>query len=209
MLKYKRKSEDKVMERNQGVLRGVFKSGWVFDYEREGESFYSAVILVKRNSGTVDEVPVIAPEALVDLSYSLSGPGITLTGSFRSRNKSVSGKSTLQLYFFVEGIEEGSTDSQNILEIEGFICKPPVYRLTPSNREICDLLIAVNRNTRRSDYLPCIVWGRNARFSRNLKVGEKVSVSGRIQSRKFTRTGDSEINSRTAYEVSISRIVLA
>ena len=193
------------MQQNKGILRGKLKSGWSYDYERDGEVFYKSTLLVDRLSGVKDEVPLIASAKHVD-NTCLVSEEITLEGSFRSRNLVVNGKSTLQLYFFVDYIGNTIPESTNLLHLEGYICKEPIHRLTPLNREIADLLIAVNRNTNRSDYLPCIAWGRNASWVKTLKLGDKVVIEGRIQSRKFTKQGDLEPNTRTAYEISISSI---
>ena len=194
------------MQQNNGVLRGKLEKGnWEFAYESGGEAFYRGKLLTSRLSGTVDEIPVIVSGDQIDGGY-LSDGEITVKGSFRSRNKLVDGKSTLQLYFFIDEFLAGVPESHNSVHLEGYVCKDPVDRVTPLNREICDLLVAINRNTRRSDYLPCIAWGRNASWAKGLKTGDKVVIDGRIQSRKFTKQGDLEPNTRTAYEVSISRI---
>lgn len=194
------------MQQNNGVLRGkLSRGGWSFSYERDGESFYSATVEVERLSGVCDEVPIIASSAVVDRDLDWSSC-LTLVGSFRSRNKLVNGKSSLQLYFFADSVGYDETEQTNLLHIEGYICKKPIYRLTPFDREITDLLVAVNRNTKKSDYIPCIAWGRNASWAQDLEVGDRISIDGRIQSRKFTKSGDKEANTRVAYEVSISRI---
>lgn len=194
------------MQQNNGVLRGKLRqSGWSFSYERDGESFYSATAEVERLSGVRDEVPILASSAIVDRNLDWSSC-LTFVGSFRSRNVVVNGKSSLQLYFFVDSVGSDEPKQTNLLHIEGYICKKPIYRLTPFDREITDLLVAVNRNTRKSDYIPCIAWGRNASWAQDLEVGDRVSIDGRIQSRKFTKAGDKEANTRIAYEVSISRI---
>lgn len=193
------------MQQNKVILRGKLDGGWSYDHERSGEVFYKSTLLVERFSGVKDEVPVVAYAKHIDNACSASEE-ITLEGSFRSRNLIVNGKSTLQLYFFVDSITDTIPESTNYLHIEGYVCKEPVYRITPLDREITDLLIAVNRNTKRSDYLPCIAWGRNASWSKTLKLGDKVVIEGRIQSRKFTKRGDPELNTRTAYEISISSI---
>lgn len=194
------------MQQNKGILRGTLKDGLTFDYEREGEVFYKGTLLVSRLSKALDEIPLIVPEKIIGKFYDYDE--VTLEGSFRSRNRLVAGKSTLQLYFFVDKVTDEVPENTNYLYLEGYICREPIYRLTPFNKEICDLLVAVNRNTKRSDYLPCLTWGRNSSWARDLELGDKVTIEGRIQSRKFTKSGDPEPNTRTAYEVSIARISL-
>lgn len=193
------------LQQNQGVLRGTLKENIEFEYERDGEVFYKGTLQVKRDSGTIDEIPLSIPEKILDSDY-FNNPVITVYGSFRSRNQLINGKSTLQLNFFVDSINNDEVENPNQIFLEGFLCKDPNYRLTPLNREITDLLLAVNRNNGRSDYLPCIAWGRNASWLKQQSKGIKVQIYGRIQSRKFTKTGDIEPNTRTAYEISISRI---
>jgi primosomal replication protein N len=195
------------VEKNKGILRGVLKEkSLVKDYERDGEVFYSGTLLVERLSGVYDEVPIVVPGKYK--YYINPEVELSIEGSFRSRNVMVNERSTLCLYFFVENVADGVLNLNNNIELEGYLCKNPVYRVTPFNREICDLLIAVNRPSLKSDYIPCLLWGRNAKWAKNLKVGEKVSLTGRIQSRKYTKSGDLEQFSRTAYEVSVNRIHL-
>lgn len=179
-----------------------------FSHEVYGEGFYEMEVNVKRLSGQADILPVTISERLIE-SHNLSvGSTICATGQFRSYNKLVDGKSKLMLTVFVREIVggEGARNPNNIV-LSGYICKPPVYRTTPFAREIADVLIAVNRAYNKSDYIPCIAWGRNARFVKNLGVGEKIAVSGRIQSREYVKK-ISETESRTmiAYEVSICRL---
>ena len=136
------------------------------------------------------------------------GVKINAFGQFISYNKMVDGKSKLMLTVFVrELLDSPTVKNPNCIVLSGYVCKPPVYRTTPFNREIADILIAVNRSYNKSDYIPCIAWGRNARFAQNLEVGEKIVISGRIQSREYQkRLDDSEIKTMTAYEVSISKL---
>jgi single-stranded DNA-binding protein len=138
------------------------------------------------------------------------GKGKTLCalGQFRSYNKIEGGKSRLMLTVFIrELIDEIPNRNPNNVLLSGYICKPPVYRTTPFNREIADVLIAVNRAYNKSDYIPCIAWGRNARFVRGLAVGERIAVSGRIQSREYQKKySETESKTMTAYEVSVSKL---
>lgn len=194
---------------NQVFISGEIVTEAEFSHEVYGEGFYEMNVLVKRLSGQGDVLPVTVSERLIadkDL-----GVGVTINaiGQFRSYNKLVNGKSKLMLTVFVrEILDEVNVKNPNSIVLTGYVCKPPVYRTTPFNREIADLLIAVNRSYNKSDYIPCIAWGRNARFAKNLAVGEKIAVSGRIQSREYQkRISDDDIKTMTAYEVSISKLL--
>ena len=198
-----------VNEKNNRVfISGEIVSDAVFSHEVYGEGFYEMNVLVKRLSGQGDILPVTISERLIEDKSLKVGVTINAIGQFRSYNKLVDGKSKLMLTIFVrELVEEQILKNPNSIVLVGYICKPPVYRTTPFNREIADILIAVNRSYNKSDYLPCIAWGRNARFAKNLPVGEKIAISGRIQSREYQkRISDEEILVKTAYEVSISKL---
>jgi len=191
----------------------VFISGQIvteaeFSHEVYGEGFYEMSVLVKRLSGQGDILPVTVSERLISDGALRVGVTINALGQFRSYNKLVDGKSKLMLTVFVrELLEDMPVRNPNSIVLTGYICKPPIYRTTPFNREIADVLIAVNRSYNKSDYIPCIAWGRNARFAKNLAVGEKIAISGRIQSREYQkRITDDEIKTMTAYEVSISKL---
>ena len=136
------------------------------------------------------------------------GDTLCALGQFRSYNKLENGRSRLMLTVFVrELLAAAPTQNPNSIVLSGYICKPPVYRTTPFNREIADLLVAVNRAYNKSDYIPCIAWGRNARFVQNLKVGDRIALSGRIQSREYVkRLSESQSVTMTAYEVSVSKL---
>ncbi len=202
---------------NQGELKGTIITEPVRAYEIEGEGFYEFTLAVKRLSEICDNIPVTISEKLVQAGTVEIGKGkeIAVSGQFRSYNKEVDGKSKLMLHFFVQDKLDYETEgdaSINNLKILGFICKPPIYRETPFKREICDVLVAINRplrvgTTNKSDYIPCIVWGRNARFIQGLPVGSKIVLEGRIQSREYTKNlGDGKTEKRTAYEVSAQRV---
>ena len=165
-------------------------------------------VLVKRLSGQGDILPVTVSERLITDRDLKVGVTINALGQFRSYNKLVDGKSKLMLTVFVrELLDDAPVRNPNSIVLTGYICKPPVYRTTPFNREIADILIAVNRSYNKSDYIPCIAWGRNARFAKNIAVGEKIAVSGRIQSREYQKkVTDDDIRTLTAYEVSISKL---
>ncbi len=196
-------------ERNNKVyIYGEIVSEAVFSHEVYGEGFYEFFVKVMRLSGQADILPVTISERLIRGNDLKEGSMLSAVGQFRSYNKLEGGKSRLMLTVFVrELVEPGEGKNPNGIVLSGYICKPPVYRTTPFNREIADLLLAVNRAYNKSDYIPCIAWGRNARFVQNLKVGDRVALSGRIQSREYTkRLSETEAVTMTAYEVSISKL---
>ncbi len=193
---------------NKVFISGEIVSDAEFSHEVYGEGFYEMNVLVKRLSGQGDILPMTVSERLIADKQLKKGVIINALGQFRSYNKLVDGKSKLMLTVFVRELIDGvSVKNPNSIVLSGYICKPPVYRTTPFNREIADILIAVNRSYNKSDYIPCIAWGRNARFAKNLAVGEKIAIAGRIQSREYQkRISDEEIKVMTAYEVSISKL---
>lgn len=193
---------------NKVFISGEIVTEAVFSHEVYGEGFYEMNVLVKRLSGQGDILPVTISERLISDRDLKVGVVINALGQFRSYNKLINGKSKLMLTVFVrELLDEVPTRNPNSIVLTGYICKPPIYRTTPFNREIADILIAVNRSYNKSDYIPCIAWGRNARFAKNLAVGDKIAVSGRIQSREYQKKiTDDDIKVMTAYEVSISKL---
>lgn len=198
-----------VTEKNNKVfISGEILTEAEFSHEVYGEGFYEMTVLVKRLSGQGDILPITVSERLISDKDLKVGVTINALGQFRSYNKLVDGKSKLMLTVFVrELLDNVIVQNPNNIVLSGFICKEPVYRTTPFNREIADILLAVNRSYNKSDYIPCIAWGRNARFAKNLAVGERVAISGRIQSREYQkRLSDDQIKIMTAYEVSISKL---
>ncbi len=198
-----------MQEKNNKVfISGEIVTEAEFSHEVYGEGFYEMNVLVKRLSGQGDILPVTISERLISNGDLKIGVTINAIGQFRSYNKLVDGKSKLMLTVFVrELLDDIPVKNPNNIVLMGYICKPPIYRTTPFNREIADVLIAVNRSYNKSDYIPCIAWGRNARFAKNLAVGEKIAISGRIQSREYQkRVSDDEVKTMTAYEVSISKL---
>lgn len=197
-----------LMENNKVFLTGVVNSNPVFSHEIFGEGFYNLNLKVERLSSNFDIIPITISERLLTGEAFKFGNKVSIKGQFRSYNKGENGKSHLVLTVFVREITEfDESMNPNIIELTGFICKSPIYRTTPFKREICDVLLAVNRAYNKSDYLPCIAWGRNARFIKNIDVGKKVSVIGRIQSREYQKKiGEAESLTKTAYEISISKI---
>jgi len=181
----------------------------IFSHEMFGEGFYEFSIKIKRLSDIYDIIPVTISERLIQGENLGIGSKVCFLGQYRSYNKLVDNKSKLLLTIFVREFLEDDYMDYNEIDIVGYVCKEPVYRTTPFNREICDVLIAVNRGYNKSDYIPCIAWGRNARFVKNFTVGDKVAVSGRIQSRTYQKKLESgEILMKTAYEVSLSKVCL-
>lgn len=193
---------------NKVYLSGEIVGEAEFSHEVYGEGFYEMKVLVKRLSGQGDILPVTVSERLIEAGSLKVGGKISAIGQFRSYNKLVDGKSKLMLTVFVrELVDNEISKNPNSIVLSGYICKPPVYRTTPFNREIADILVAVNRSYNKSDYIPCIAWGRNARFVKNLAVGEKIAISGRIQSREYQKKfSETDVKTMTAYEVSISKL---
>ena len=196
------------MNNNKLQLVGTVVKEPIYTHEVFGEGFYETVVAVPRLSEQKDYIPITISDRLLARHEVQVGDKINLVGQFRSYNKMEGEKSKLLLTAFVRDllpIDENITP--NTIEITGYICKPPIYRTTPFKREICDVLIAVNRAYNKTDYIPCIMWGRNARFVQNMKVGEKLTVIGRIQSRTYIKNlGDDKSEERVAYEVSVSKI---
>lgn len=174
-----------------------------------GEGFYDLKLNVPRLSEQYDVIPVTISERL--LNDIRIGDTLSLDGQFRSYNKLEEGRSKLILTFFAKEIVDfDETENTNTINITGYICKEPIYRTTPFGREICDVLIAVNRAYNKSDYIPCIAWGRNARFVRDLNIGDKISLMGRIQSRNYQKkVSEDHVEDKVAYEISISSISLS
>ena len=197
-----------LINNNKVYLSGTVEDRPVFSHETFGEAFYEVNLLVPRLSNHLDRVPVTVSEKLLSGGRFEIGKYVFIKGQFRSYNKLEDGKSKLMLTVFVREIVDFVEDmNPNVIEITGYICKEPTYRTTPFKREICDVLIAVNRAYNKSDYLPCIAWGRNARFVKNLEIGKKINIVGRIQSREYQKKlEDGESVTRIAYEVSINKI---
>lgn len=193
---------------NKVYVRGEILSSAKFSHEVYGEGFYEMEVMVKRLSGQADVLPVTVSERLMQEKDLQVGKTISAIGQFRSYNKLVDNKSKLMLTVFVREIVENDLNKNpNSITLSGYICKEPIYRTTPFNREIADVLLAVNRAYNKSDYIPCIAWGRNARFVKNLQVGDFMTISGRIQSREYQKKfSDDDIRTMVAYEVSINKL---
>lgn len=202
---------DKIIENNQVTIMGEIASPCTFSHEVYGEGFYMVDVNVKRLSNSEDRIPLMISERLIDVTQDYTGEFIMVSGQFRSYNRHDEQKNRLVLSVFVreaEFIDEELDGAKtNNIFLDGYICKLPVYRKTPLGREIADLLLAVNRPYGKSDYIPCICWGRNARFASAFEVGEHVQIIGRIQSREYIKKlTETETEKRTAYEVSVSKL---
>ena len=202
---------DKLLENNNVELVGEIVSDFRFSHEVYGERFYLVDVAVKRTSETIDYLPLLISEYLIDVNKNHIGEIIHVTGQFRSYNRHEELKNRLVLSVFVREIEfiEEETEEMksNQILLDGYICKDPIYRKTPLGREIADLLVAVNRSYSKSDYIPCICWSRNARHASGLPLGTHLKITGRVQSRDYIkRHSNGEEEERRAYEVSASRI---
>ena len=204
---------DKVIENNQVTIMGEIISDFSFSHEIFGEGFYLVDVRVKRLSESYDEIPLMVSERLIDVNGDYKGMNVCVNGQFRSYNRHEERKNRLVLsvfareIFFVEEVEESAKSNQ--IYLDGYICKEPIYRKTPLGREIADVLLAVNRPYGKSDYIPCICWGRNARYANQFKVGERCAIWGRIQSREYMKKlSETEIEKRVAFEVSVSKLEL-
>ncbi len=195
---------------NKVVLTGTVVGNATYSHTVFGEKFYILQLSVPRLSGNNDLLPISLSEHLLS-DLIADGNKITVVGQLRSYNKLVDTHSKLLLTVFVQDIlPYDDTINPNTMELDGYICKTPVYRTTPFNREICDVLLAVNRPYNKSDYIPCIIWGRTARFASTLPVGEHIHIVGRVQSREYQkRLDDGTVDTRTTYEVSVTKLNLA
>ena len=198
-----------LLDNNKVYLQGKVMSEPVYSHDVYDEGFYQLNLAIPRLSGQEDIIPITISERLLANHKINIGEMVAVKGQFRSYNKLEDEKSKLILTVFVRELCEVDENlNPNIVEINGYICKSPVYRTTPFNREITDMLMAVNRSYNKSDYIPCITWGRNARFVGDLPVGTKLEVVGRIQSREYLKKLDefSEPVKKIAYEISVSKV---
>ncbi len=201
----------KIIENNQVSIIGKINTPLTFSHQVFEEGFYRMEVSVKRLSDSEDKIPVMVSERLVDVMLDYQGKYIEIHGQFRSYNLQDAKKSHLVLTVFareLKFVEEDKAIPTNQIALDGYICKPPIYRKTPLGREIADLIIAVNRPCGKSDYIPCICWGKNACYASASSVGEHIMIWGRIQSREYTKKiGENETEKRTSYEVSVSKLV--
>lgn len=200
---------DEKMKNNNVLLTGKIVSEPEYSHEVYGEQFYNLFLDVNRKSDIADVIPLTISERLFDVSKECIGTVISVSGQLRSFNRHENSKNRLILSVFVRDIEiiTDEYEDENEIMLDGFICKDVVYRKTPLGREVADVLITVNRSYGKSDYIPCIVWGRNAVYTSGLPVGTHLKLTGRIQSRGYVKMyEDGTEEQRTAYEVSVSKI---
>ena len=196
-------------ENNSVTLKGTITEVPSLSHKVYGEGFYNTFIAVPRLSGSCDVLPVTVSERLLAEGENIVGKNYYITGQFRSYNNYSDEGSKLKLTVFAktfERVEEGDCDEPNDIFLDGYLCKEPTFRETPFGREIADMLLAVNRAYGKSDYIPIIAWSRNARFCSNLPVGTHLKIYGRIQSREYQKKIEEEFITKTAYEVSVSKM---
>ncbi|MBR1988708.1 MAG: single-stranded DNA-binding protein [Clostridia bacterium] len=200
---------EEYLDDNKVILQGEVDTEPEFSHILNGEEFFQFNLKTKRLSEVEDIIPISISSKLKDAYNIKIGDKIAIKGQFRSYNKMEEGKSRLLLRVFCKNIMNFDLEqNSNQIELNGYICKKPIYRITPFSREICDVLLAVNRNFGKSDYIPCIAWGRNAQLVNSLPVGSKISLIGRIQSREYTKKIENTDESvkKVAYEVSASNV---
>lgn len=200
---------DSLLATNKVYIEGKIVTPLEFSHEMYGEGFYSLKVEVPRLSEIADYLPLTVSERLIASMDLTLGKIIKVEGQLRSYNKYVDGGNRLILTVFVREIKEIDeiSKSPNQIFLDGYVCKTPIYRTTPFGREITDLLIAVNRSYNKSDYIPAIAWGRNAKFSNTLEIGSHIKLWGRVQSREYEKKlGENNVIKKTAYEVSISKM---
>lgn len=208
----KKEMNDNLLRNNKVKVSGELVSPFEFSHVAHGEKFYKGFLSVKRMSETVDVIPVMASERLLDMSTDHIGSYMDVVGNYRSRNMMGEDEKThLVCYVFARSVKildkEPSPYRSNLVEMNGYICKEPQFRVTPLGREIVDLLIAVNRPFGTTDYVPCIAWGRNARWASEFPVGTHLHFKGRFQSRIYKKhITDHDYEEHTAYELSISQL---
>ncbi len=205
------KMTDKIFDNNQVTIIGEVVKDFTFSHDVFGEGFYILEVAVSRLSSSYDIIPLMISERLMDVRQSYLGKKIEVFGQFRSYNRHEENRNRLVLSVFVREariIEEYDEDvNPNLIVLDGYICKQPVYRKTPLGREIADVLLAVNRPYGKSDYIPCICWGRNARYAQKFCVGGHLKIWGRIQSREYQKKiSETEYDKRVAFEVSVSKM---
>ena len=191
---------------NKIRLDGKIATEPEFSHECKGEKFYKLFLEVQRKSEVVDTLPCLVPEVfLKDVEV---GECIGINGEIRTRNNHSEGNRKVEIYVFVLGVDDYEGQDSNSVELDGYICKHPIYRETPLGREISDIIIACNRDSgNKADFIPCIAWGRNAVRVYNMGIGCHVNIHGRLQSRKYIKKLDNEdFEERIAYELSVSRL---
>lgn len=197
------------MEDNKIELSGKIVTDIIFEHEFMGEKFYTTKIEVVRDSGNIDTLPLMISSKLLYGIDTLKNKYVWIDGMIRTYNCEDHNGIHLKVVVFVDYFDvlllEDNVQDTNNVEITGYICKKPTYRKTPQGREISDIHIAINRTFGKSDYIPCVVWGRNARYSSALSVGDKVNIKGRLQSRTFVKHIDDDVYQKIAYELSVKK----
>jgi len=197
-----------IRDTNHIRLAGRVEEGAVFSHNIYGEDFYEIRLAVKRRSGTKDILNVTVSDRLMTV-FPEQGDFISLKGQIRTYNERHEGTNRLKIVMFCLYPPEPYITDINEVTLKGFICRKPYYRRSPAGREICDIMLAVNRFGGKSDYIPCIAWGRNARYAETLKTGAHVRFSGRLQSREYVKiTDDGSAITKTAFEVSVTSMEL-
>lgn len=175
-----------------------------FSHENHGIRFYRFLLEAERLSGAVDRLRVLCPAPVLEQAELTDGARVAVSGQLRSFNLRTEGARRLLISVYAERLALSDAPPENRVQLEGALCKPPVYRRTPLGREICDAMLAVNRPYHRTDYLPCIFWGRTAQEAAGLPVGATVALEGRLQSRDYVKQLPEGSQTRTAYEISVS-----
>ena len=194
---------------NYAEVAGIISAPPEYSHEVLGEKFYKITLSIQRISGNVDNLNLLISERIMNADKMKLDMNVMVHGQFRSYNDISNGINRLLLTVFVKDVtllEGDSVTYVNNIVLKGFTCKPVCYRKTPFGREISDVLLAVNRQFNKSDYIPCILWGRNANYAKDLEIGSNLTLYGRIQSREYIKVTDSGDEKRTAYEVSVSRL---
>lgn len=198
------------MDNNRVILKGISDASFGFSHETGGRTFYKTTVLVRRLSGYQDRIPVIVPGDVADITKDWAGKNILIIGEFRSYSLVQDGGNKVDLFVFARkwrSQEPGQGEGHvNEIRMNGYLCKEPIYRRTPLGREITEFILAVNYPYGKSSYIPCICWGWGAQYAAGLKIGSQLSVSGRIQSRIYTKKVSDGIEERVAYEVSVSEM---
>lgn len=187
---------------NQITLRGTLSAPPVFSHENHGKQFFRLFLEVPRLSGAVDILPVIAEQSLLEGTQVCECGMLTVTGQIRSHNVRRDGRRHLMIFVFAASLQCEEGEPLNDVTVEGYLCREPVYRRTPLGREICDVMLAVPRAFQRADYLPCILWGRTALEASRCHTRDKIGITGRLQSRVYTKVTEEGSEERTAYEIS-------
>jgi len=199
---------ENTQENNRVFLMGKVLTEPVPSHEIFGEEQYEFTLAISRLSNITDNIPITVSAEQIKSNTITPGSLIAIRGQFRSYNKIVGDRSKLMLTVFAqEFVPTENVENSNLIELTGYLCKAPIYRTTPFNREIADILVAVNREYNKSDYIPAIAWGKYARAAKNMLVGDKINISGRIQSREYQkRFPDGTSETRVAYEISINNL---